>query len=147
MMGSDCKIKNQRRMTTSARHSVFCILAAFFGCLLASCSSPKPPATIPRPAPRVVDTQQGIASLYTDHRTASGERFSAAALTAAHRHWPLGCLVRCTNLHNGRWVVVRINDRGPYIRGRIIDLTPKAADVIGLTRSQGICRVRIDRLQ
>jgi rare lipoprotein A len=95
----------------------------------------------------VIETQHGLASLYTDRRTASGERFSASAFTAAHRHWPLGCLVRCTNLHNGRWVVVRVNDRGPYVRGRIIDLTPKAASAIGLTRSQGICRVRLERFQ
>jgi rare lipoprotein A len=132
-------------MTTTARHSVFCILAAVLGSLLASCSSSKPP--VPQASARIVESQHGIASLYTDRRTASGERFSASAFTAAHRHWPLGCLVRCTNLHNGRWVVIRINDRGPYIRGRIIDLTPKAAESIGLSKSQGICRVRIDRLQ
>lgn len=94
-----------------------------------------------------METQHGIASLYTDRRTASGERFSAGAFTAAHRHWPFGCLVRCTNLHNGRWVVVRVNDRGPYVRGRVIDLTPKAAAMIGLTRSNGLCRVRIERFQ
>ncbi len=140
-------MKNQSRMTAISRHSVFCFLAAPLGFLLSSCSSPAPKPAASKPAAIVVDTQQGIASLYTDHHTASGERFSAHALTAAHRHWPLGCLVRCTNVHNGRWVVVRINDRGPYIRGRIIDLTPKAADAIGLTRAQGICRVRIDRLQ
>lgn len=137
--------KHPHRMTTTARHSVFCILAAVFGSLLASCSSPKPP--VPKATARIVESQHGIASLYTDRRTASGERFSASAFAAAHRHWPLGCLVRCTNLHNGRWVVIRINDRGPYIRGRIIDLTPKAAESIGLSKSQGICRVRIDRLQ
>ncbi|MFN7562005.1 MAG: septal ring lytic transglycosylase RlpA family protein [Prosthecobacter sp.] len=133
-------------MTTSPRHPVF-VLFAFSLLFLTNCSSPKPAPQADKPEPRVVDTQHGIASLYTDHRTASGERFSAAAFSAAHRHWPLGCMVRCTNVHNGRWVVVRINDRGPYIRGRIIDLTPKAADAIGLTRAQGICRVRIDRLQ
>lgn len=137
---------DHRRWMATARHPAFVLIATAL-LLLPACSSPKPSAEAAKPAPRVVDTQHGIASLYTDHRTASGERFSAAAFTAAHRHWPLGCLVRCTNTHSGRWVVVRINDRGPYIRGRVIDLTPAAASSIGLTRSQGICRVRIDRLQ
>jgi rare lipoprotein A len=68
-------------------------------------------------------------------------------MTAAHRTLPFGSLVRVTNPANGRSVVVRINDRGPYIRGRIIDLTPIAAEAIGLSKSHGICRVRIDRLQ
>jgi rare lipoprotein A len=137
-------------MTHHPRHSgfgfriSFVILISSF-VILTGCSSPKPP--VPKADARVVESQHGLASLYTDRRTASGERFSAAAFTAAHRHWPLGCLVRCTNLHNGRWVVVRVNDRGPYIRGRIIDLTPKAAEAIGLSRSQGICRVKIERFQ
>ena len=151
MTGSTSGMNQPFRMTANGRHSVFGVLAAALAALavlLSACSSPAPkPAAATKPAARVVDTQHGIASIYTDHRTASGERFSAHAFTAAHRHWPLGCLVRCTNPHNGRWVVVRINDRGPYIRGRIIDLTPKAADAIGLTRAQGVCRVRIDRLQ
>jgi rare lipoprotein A len=131
-------------MTKGLRHSVFVI---FILCCagLSSCSSSKAPS--PTTRARIVETQHGIASLYTDRRTASGERFSAGAFTAAHRHWPFGCLVRCTNLHNGRWVVVRVNDRGPFVRGRVIDLTPKAAAVIGLTRSNGLCQVRIERFQ
>jgi rare lipoprotein A len=116
--------------------------------LLASCSSgKKPPQAPPGSAVRVVETQHGIASIYTDRRTASGERFSASAYAAAHRTWPLRCLVRCTNLGTGRWVVVRINDRGPYIRGRVIDLTPAAAQAIGLTKKQGLCRVKLERLE
>ena len=142
MTFSDQQPDHLNRMTTPARHPVFLFLGLSW-MLLAGCSSPKPPSQ--KSSARVVETQHGLASLYTDRRTASGERFSAAAFTAAHRHWPLGCLVRCTNVHNGRWVVVRVNDRGPYVRGRIIDLTPKAASAIGLTRSQGICRVRIER--
>lgn len=90
---------------------------------------------------------EGIASIYTDRRTASGERFSASALAAAHRTMPFGSRVRVTNLKNGRTVVVRINDRGPYTRGRIIDLTPAAAERIGLTRRQGITKVRVEPLE
>jgi rare lipoprotein A len=67
-------------------------------------------------------TQKGGSS------TASGEAFSPAKLTAAHRTLPFGTMVRVTNLSNGRTVVVRINDRGPFNKSRIIDLTPAAAE-------------------
>lgn len=119
-------------------------ILALMGVVLVACAGSKQMAVSSR---RVVETQYGIASLYTDHRTASGERYSSRAMAAAHRTWPMGTLVRCTHVHNGRSVIVRINDRGPYVRGRIIDLTPAAASVIGLTRSHGLCRVRIERLQ
>ncbi|MEQ1748713.1 MAG: septal ring lytic transglycosylase RlpA family protein [Prosthecobacter sp.] len=94
-----------------------------------------------------MQTQHGIASIYKDRRTASGERFNASACTAAHRTWPMGSRVRVTHLGTGRQVIVRINDRGPYILGRVIDLTPCAAAEIGLTRQQGIARVKIERLK
>ncbi len=144
MTASGHPLQITHRMTKGLRHSVFVIL--ILCCAgLSSCSNSKAPS--PRSGARIVETQHGLASLYTDRRTASGERFSASAFTAAHRHWPFGCLVRCTNLHNGRWVVVRVNDRGPFVRGRVIDLTPKAASMIGLTRSNGLCQVRIERFQ
>lgn len=95
----------------------------------------------------VVQTQQGMASVYTDRRTASGERFHASAMTAAHRTWPMGTKVRVTSLSSGRSAIVRINDRGPFVRSRIIDLTPAAASAIGLTRKQGITRVKLERLK
>lgn len=90
--------------------------------------------------------QHGIASIYTDHRTATGERFHSGGLTAAHRSYPMGSKVRVTNLRNDQCVIVRINDRGPYTRGRIIDLTPAAASKIGLGRRQGVARVKVERL-
>lgn len=74
----------------------------------------------------------GIASRYSGGRTASGEHMRAGALTAAHRSLPFGTMVRVTNRHNGRSVVVRINDRGPFVRGRVIDLSTAAARVIGM---------------
>jgi len=74
----------------------------------------------------------GIASVYSGGRTASGERMNAGALTAAHRTLPFGTSVTVVNKHNGRTVVVRINDRGPFVRGRIIDLSPAAAREIGV---------------
>lgn len=77
--------------------------------------------------------QCGGASWYALHsKTASGERMNPSALTAAHRSLPFGTKVRVTNKHNGKSVVVRINDRGPFIRGRVIDLSKAAARQIGM---------------
>jgi len=95
----------------------------------------------------VSGVHHGIASVYTDRRTASGERFSAGALTAAHKTLPLGSKAKVTHLGTGRSVVVRINDRGPYVKGRVIDLTPAAASKIGLTKSQGIAKVRVESVE
>jgi rare lipoprotein A len=79
--------------------------------------------------------QSGIASIYgyTGSRTASGERAHPRGLTAAHRSLPFGTRVQVTNKRNGRSVTVRINDRGPFIRGRVIDLTPAGASVLGFS--------------
>jgi rare lipoprotein A len=80
--------------------------------------------------------QTGVASYYWQGRgTASGERFNPNALTAAHRSLPFGTKVRVTNLKNGRTVVVRINDRGPFVRGRIIDVSKAAAGELGFKGS------------
>lgn len=76
--------------------------------------------------------QSGVASVYSGERTANGEYARAAGLTAAHRTLPFGTMVRVTNQHTGRSVVVRINDRGPFVRGRVIDVTPAAAHALGM---------------
>jgi rare lipoprotein A len=75
----------------------------------------------------------GVASHYSHagKRTANGERANPSGMTAAHRTLPFGTRVRVTNKRNGRSVVVRINDRGPFVRGRVIDLTTNAARAIG----------------
>jgi peptidoglycan lytic transglycosylase len=75
-------------------------------------------------------------------KTANGEKMNAGALAAAHRTLPFGTMVKVDNLANGRSVVVRINDRGPYIGGRVIDLTRGAAERIGMIHS-GTAKVRI----
>jgi peptidoglycan lytic transglycosylase len=75
----------------------------------------------------------GIASVYSGEKTANGEYAYASRLTAAHRSLPFGTMVKVTNKQTGRSVVVRINDRGPYIRGRVIDLMPAAAKAIGFS--------------
>ena len=97
----------------------------------------------------VVESYVGLASWYGPgfhgRRTASGKRFDMAALTAAHRSLPFGSRVRVTNLTNGRSVIVRINDRGPYVKPRIIDLSRAAARELDFLED-GITRVRIDLL-
>jgi rare lipoprotein A len=91
------------------------------------------------------DAQSGIASVYSTEsgsRTASGARLNPGALTAAHRTLPLGSHVRVTNRSNGRSVVLTINDRGPFVRGRIIDVTPAAARTLGFS---GLASVSVER--
>ncbi len=91
-------------------------------------------------------TQSGLASFYWQGtQTASGEPFDRHAMTAAHRTLPFGTQVRVTHVASGRVVVVRINDRGPFKAGRIIDLTERAAHVLGMAQ-QGLARVRVDVL-
>ena len=103
---------------------------------------PAPPA-----APQVIHREEGIASWYGGHhqgrRTASGQRFDMNAMTAAHRKLPMFTRARVTNLENGRTIEVVINDRGPYIKGRIIDLSSEAARRLD-TRRQGTAKVRVE---
>jgi rare lipoprotein A len=102
---------------------------------------------VARPETRAFFRQTGVASWYGPgfhgKRTASGERFDQTELTAAHRQLPLGAEVTVTNLENGRSVVVAINDRGPYVGGRVIDLSQAAAGRLGIVED-GLARVRIE---
>lgn len=99
------------------------------------------------PAPVAVLT--GRASWYSDRlagrRTASGERYDPALYTAAHRELPFGTLLRVTNLANGSSVEVRVNDRGPFTRGRVLDLSRRAAEELGFIHA-GHTEVRIEVL-
>ena len=102
------------------------------------------PATVARADSPRSHAQSGVASVYSTesgHGTASGSRLNPGALTAAHRSLPFGTKVRVTNNHNGRSVVVTINDRGPFVRGRVIDLTPAGARALGFS---GLTRVKLD---
>ncbi|WP_341521265.1 septal ring lytic transglycosylase RlpA family protein [Pseudomonas sp. G.S.17] len=85
-------------------------------------------------------------SQHHGNRTASGERFDQNSLTAAHRRLPFGTRVKVTNLDNDKSVVVRINDRGPHTRGRLIDLSRAAAAQLGMLRS-GTAQVRVQALE
>lgn len=94
-----------------------------------------------------IASQTGIASYYHcslhGRKTANGERYDRHGLTAAHRNYPFGTLVRVTNLSNGNKLVLRVNDRGPFKNGRIIDVSRRAARELGFER-QGITRVAVE---
>ncbi len=119
-------------------------MAAFAAVLLVASAC----ARLPRPAAE--SGQVGVASWYGNEfhgrPTSSGEVFDTNDLTAAHRTLPFGTYVMVTNLENDRSVVVRINDRGPFVRGRIIDLSYAAARTLGLI-GPGTARVRLDILR
>ncbi len=89
----------------------------------------------------IAKAQSGIASIYSGSRTANGEKADANGMTAAHKSLPFGTLVRVTHQRSGRSVVVRINDRGPFVRGRVIDVTPAAARALGFS---GLAPVTLD---
>ena len=117
-------------------------------------SFPVPAAILPppklKPVPSVVRVLTGEASWYGPgfygNRTASGEIYRPGTMTAAHRTLPFGTKVRVTNLWNGRTAVIRINDRGPFVDHRVIDLGHGAASHLGLTAS-GIAQVKLEVLR
>ena len=102
------------------------------------------------PAKNAAETQvasHGLASFYTEGtQTASGERFDTNELTAAHRTLPFGTRLRVTNVATGRSVTVRVNDRGPFIPGRVVDVSHSAAETLGMVRG-GIAKVKLDVVQ
>jgi rare lipoprotein A len=130
------------------------IVCATLGVLLVGCAqTPVTPSASRSKTPVASDEitgwqEAGLASWYgpgfQGKRTASGERFDANALTAAHRTLPFGTRVRVKSLVNGKEVVVRINDRGPFIQGRIIDLSQAAALALDLS---GVKRVELQQLR
>lgn len=91
-------------------------------------------------------TENGKASYYVDkfqgRKTASGEKFRQGRMTAAHKTLPFGTKVKVTNLDNGKTIKVRINDRGPFVAGRIIDLSKKAARRLGMVQA-GVANVKL----
>jgi rare lipoprotein A len=107
-----------------------------------------PPASAIKPASVTGSASYGLASYYSESadRTASGEKFNARDLTAAHRTLPFGTRVRVTNVRTGRSVTVRINDRGPFVRGRVIDVSRSAAESLGMVGA-GVAKVKLDVVQ
>lgn len=158
-------------MKRSTGATVFLLLFALAGCAshaprqLGLPTPPPPPlrAAEPQPAPpppmrpsevspqqspaeEPVFTQAGVASIYATRfhgsRTASGDRYDKEGLTAAHRNLAFGTILRVTNTANGRWVKVQVNDRGPHVKSRIIDLSHAAARALGVRR--GLFHVRLE---
>jgi rare lipoprotein A len=92
-------------------------------------------------------TSHGLASFYTEGtQTASGERFDTHELTAAHRTLPFGTRLRVTNVATGQSVTVRVNDRGPFVPGRVVDVSYSAAETLGMVGG-GIAKVKLDVVQ
>ncbi len=135
--------------------AVLCVL------IVSGCATPPALITDPAPSrragdtaalpaifsPKPVSTQTGKASFYwKPQKTASGERFKPTDMTAAHKSLPMHSVVRVVNLRNNKSVIVRINDRGPYVRGRIIDLSKAAAQEIKMVNS-GVVPVRLEVLK
>ena len=134
-----------------ARRLSVIVISTITGVLLAACASQQKPAPPPVAAPaaeRPVFTQEGMASWYGENHhgktTANGEAFDMNGMTAAHRSLPFGTVVRVTNLTSKRMVKVRVNDRGPYAEGRIIDLSARAARELAIA-DHGVARVRIEQ--
>jgi len=114
---------------------------------LGACASTKAP---PEPDAGGGGGQEGIASYYAHkfhgRQTANGEIYDETKLTAAHRKLPFGTRVRVTNLENGKTVTLRINDRGPFVEGRIIDVSYRAAQDLDFI-SQGLAKVRVVEIE
>jgi rare lipoprotein A len=102
------------------------------------------PSTSEKPAGGTQGSSHGLASYYSyDPKTASGEKFDPNELTAAHRTLPFGTRLRVTNVATGRSVTVRVNDRGPFVPGRVVDVSRSAAESLGMTK-QGVAKVKLD---
>jgi rare lipoprotein A len=137
------------------RSEIFLLLLLLVG--LGSCATRNPEgaplvpqAAVPTPlrtVPQSFFAEEGLASWYGNTHdgktTAAGERFDQSALTGAHRNLPFNTIVRVTDLKSGKTVKVRINDRGPFVKGRIIDLSAAAAAILGMAKN-GINKVRVD---
>jgi rare lipoprotein A len=95
----------------------------------------------------VKTASHGVASFYTEGtKTASGEKFNTMEMTAAHPTLPFGTKLRVTNVASGRSVTVRVNDRGPYVPGRVVDVSYSAADALGMVGT-GVAKVKLDVVQ
>jgi rare lipoprotein A len=100
-----------------------------------------------RDAGGVKTASHGVASFYTEGtKTASGEKFDTLEMTAAHPTLPFGTKLRVTNVASGRSVTVRVNDRGPYVQGRVVDVSYSAADALGMV-GKGVAKVKLDVVQ
>jgi rare lipoprotein A len=153
----------------AAQLSVAALTATMLSACIQTTATPDRPASrafVQQPAPQQVATvtprkqkprnqsasrslaaAHGVASFYRHgSRTASGEKFNPGELTAAHRTLPFGTRVRVTDVATGKSVTVRVNDRGPFIDGRVIDVSHAAAESLGMT-GKGVAKVKLDVVQ
>jgi rare lipoprotein A len=121
------------------------VAAALTLLTVAACTTAAPPSTAPQPSYRETGSASWYGAEHAGEPTASGARFDPAKATAAHRSLPFRTVARVTNTENGRSVKVVINDRGPYAKGRIIDLSAKAAQTLGMKKN-GVAIVKIEVL-
>lgn len=131
-------------MGTQIKYIIFIVVQLTAFARLSAQVVPTPPDTVKR------YVKTGVASYYATSfqgkKTANGEIFNNNKLTAAHLTLPFGTLVKVTNIKTGKWVIVRINDRGPYNRKRIIDVSYRAAKHLGMINGKGIVKVRVEEL-
>jgi rare lipoprotein A len=139
---ADCgKLVRWLAVAVSAASLAACAQSPFAGKRAGVLAPTRQAAAVQPPAPSY---SQGLASFYTEGtQTANGEKFDTYAMTAAHRTLPFGTQLRVTSLVSGRSVTVRINDRGPYIKGRVVDLSYSAARALGMVDA-GVAKVRLD---
>jgi rare lipoprotein A len=163
----DFNLKPERRYRSAAQLSVVALTATMLSACIQTTATPDRPASrsyVQRAAPQDVATvtprkqrtrtasrslaaSHGMASFYRHgSRTASGEKFNPGELTAAHRTLPFGTKVRVTDVATGKSVTVRVNDRGPFIDGRVIDVSHAAAESLGMT-GKGVAKVKLDVVQ
>lgn len=136
-----CGVVGMQMLREVWRKEAFWVIAlTVLAALLVSCGAQK--QALKEPSGHVVGLASYYGHKFHGRRTASGERFNMNAMTAAHPQLAFGTLVRVTNLKNKRTIQVRVNDRGPFVKGRIIDLSYAAAKKIGML-SDGVVRVRI----
>jgi rare lipoprotein A len=137
----NCVMRRFGTFQTKPLVTLACLLCWIGLSILAGCASTAEPGAASD------DAAVGIASYYADRfhgrRTASGELYDRNAMTAAHRRLPFGTRVRVINLENGQAVDVRINDRGPFVAGRVIDVSYAAARQLGMLK-RGIVKVRVE---
>jgi len=121
---------------------VLVLIAVIVGAFLSSCAE----KTVMRPKHSTTGNASWYGPGFHGRKTANGERYNQNDLTAAHKKLPFGTKVRVTNLNNNKSVIVRINDRGPYVRGRIIDVSKEAAKELAMLGS-GTAPVRVETLE
>jgi rare lipoprotein A len=136
-----------RSAAPNRQASLHDLAASFFGDRQVGSARKHTPFARPHHAAPTQIASQGVASFYSEgQQTASGEKFDTHALTAAHPTLPFGTRLRVTNVATGRSVTVRVNDRGPYVPGRVVDVSPSAANALGMVQS-GIAKVKLDVVQ